>query len=329
MVTKEIFGKLPDGTAVPIYTLQNKHGMTAKVSAMGCTLVSLTVPDKNGNAQETMLGFDTLEGYLACNDYIGATVGRFANRICYGKFSLNGKQYSLTLNDGEHSLHGGIGGVSRKVWQEKIEGDVLTLSCACADGEDGYPGNFTLSVRVFLDEENAIHLAYTALCDEDCICNPTNHAYFNFLGGKKTVLEHVLWLKSEEYTRTDAELIPLSNEPVAGTPYDFRKPRPVGEAIYDNNFNFTDTEGVVATLWEKETGIFMEMLTDRPSVQIYSSCMLPAYIGAGGIQYGKGTGLCLETQVEPNAPNRPGCTGYIMKAGEPWTSETVYRFSVK
>ena len=329
MVTKQSWGRLPDGREVFLYTLDNGRGMTAKVTTYGGYLVSLCVPGKNG-AVDAVLGYDGLEGYLACNDYVGATVGRFANRLENAQFTLNGVTYKVTANDGRNTLHGG-GEFSHDLWQGEIVGESLVLTFQSPDGAHGYPGNVTATVRFSLDEENGLHLDYEAESDRETVINLTNHAYFNLCGGHKPMLEQQLQLAAETYTTVREDLIPIGDASVEGTEFDFRKARPVGKAIYDHNFNLTEGDGAKATLYCEETGVCMEMFTDLPGVQVYASCMLPEHTGKGGARYGLGSGLCLETQVPPNTPNRPECRkfDYIAKPGKPWKSSTVYKFSVK
>lgn len=330
MITKKEWGKMPDGREVRLYTIKNESGASVSISTYGAHLVSVMVPDKNGNLRDVVLGYDDLAGYLACNDYVGATVGRFANRIKNGQFTLNGKTYQVTLNDGKNSLHGG-GELSHNVWQAEEDGDAVVMTYVSRDGAEGYPGNMTVKVRFTLDNENALHLDYEAAADAETPVNLTNHAYFNLFGGHKPMLEQKLWLHAETYTQVDEELIPVQDAPVEGTEFDFRTARAIAKPAYDHNFNLLGGEGAQATVWAEETGIYMEMFTDLPAVQVYASTMLPEHTGKGGAQYGLGYGLCLETQLPPNTPNRPECQKYkyTVKPGETWKSSTVYKFSVK
>lgn len=330
MITKKSWGKMPDGREVWLYTLNNQNGASVSVCTYGAHLVSVLVPDKNGVMQDVILGYDDLAGYLACGDYVGSTVGRFANRIAKGRFTLGGKTYQVTVNDGENSHHGG-GELSHNVWQAEEDGDSVVMTYISADGAEGYPGTMTARVRVSLDQENALHLDYEAVSDAETIVNLTNHAYFNLLGGNKPMLEHKLWLNAETYTAVDDQLLPVGDVPVEGTEFDFRTPKAVGKAVYDHNFILSGKDGAQASVWAEETGIYMEMFTDLPGVQVYASTMLSEHTGKRGTKYGVGYGLCLETQVPPNAPNRPECANcnYIVKPDKPWKSSTVYKFSVK
>lgn len=330
MITKKEWGTMPDGRAVQLYTLNNENGMTISVSTYGAHLVSVLVPDKNGVVRDVVLGYDNLEGYLACNDYIGATVGRFANRLEKAQFSLNGKTYKLTVNDGSACLHGG-GEFSHDLWTAEVDGDTLVMTFQSPDGAHGYPGNMTAKVRFSLDAENALHLDYAVESDAETIVNMTNHAYFNLFGGHKPMLEQKLWLDADVYSAVTEELIPIEDRPVEGTMFDFRTPKAVGEAVYDHNFMLNAGDGPKATVWAEENGIYMEMFTDLPGVQVYASCMLPEHTGKNGDKYGLGSGLCLETQLPPNTPNRPDKEkfSYTVKPGETWKTSTVYKFSIK
>ncbi len=328
MITKEIFGTLADGRQAELYTITNENGMAVQVSTYGGILRSVCVPDKNGATRDVVLGYDTLQEYVDNNGYFSATVGRFANRIALGRFTLNGREYQLPVNNGRHSLHGGVG-FSSKLFEAKVDGEKLTLTYVSPDGEDGYPGTMTVSVTFWLDGENGLHLDYTAVSDADTICNLTNHAYFNLHGGTKPMLSHQLWLNADAYTATDKELIPTGDVPVEDTIFDFRTPKAVATNVYDNNFVLKGGNGVQATVYEKETGIFLEMFTDRPAVQVYASSQLSDRQGKNGLRYSYGYGLCLETQLPPNGPNRPECTGHVLRAGEEMKTSTVYRFSVK
>jgi len=329
MITTQTFGNLSDGREVKLYTLKNTSGAYVKISTLGATIVSLCMPDRHGKLTDVVLGYDTLEEYLQNDGYLGATVGRYCNRIGGSRFTLKGKEYHLTVNDGKNSLHGGVG-FSSKIWDaEAVEENAITFSCQSPDGEDGYPAGMTAKVTFTLTEDNALRLAYWATADGDTVCNLTNHAYFNLHGGEKTVLSHKLFLAAGEYTDTDAELIPVGDVSVAGTQFDFRAPKTIAEPVYDNNFVLASGDGVKASVYEEDTGIFMEMFTDLPGVQVYTSAMLTDRKGKNGVKYGKGQGICLETQCPPDGPNRFPEGKFYLSKGEVWQSETVYRFSVK
>lgn len=331
MILKERFGAMPDGRSVEAYTIKNSSGTAVKALSLGATLVSLNVPDRSGKLRDVLLGYDTVEGYLTGDNHLGGTVGRFANRIAKGRFTLDGKQYQVTVNDGENSLHGGSG-IDFKLWDVKEDGaDALVMTYRSPDGEDGYPGNMTVTLRLSLSEDNALTFEYAATTDAPTLCNLTNHAYFNLNGLKRDVLEHEMWLNSDIYTETDSALIPVKDVPVDGTEYDFRTPRKIGKAIYDTNFYLRGGDGAQATVYDPESGVFMELFTDAPALQVYNSVTLPEQADKGGKRHGVGDGLCLETQLPPDAPNRESCKNYpfVLRPGEVWKSRTTYRFSVK
>ena len=318
-------GVFSGGKEIEKFILKSQD-TTAVILSYGAVIQSLIY-----KGVDTVLGYDTVEGYINNSTYQGSVVGRYVGRIKHGKFTHNGVEYQLALNaNGKHHTHGGFIGFNRKVWDAKVLGEVLELTYVSPDGEDGYPGTMTAKVRFTVDNTNCLHIVYDATSDADTICNLTNHAYFNLHGGTKPMLSHQLWINAEQYTATDEELIPTGDVPVEGTAYDFRTPRAVGEAIYDNNFVLQNTAcGPQATVYEKESGIYMVMFTDLPDVQVYSSTMLTDRQGKNGGRYGLGYGLCLETQLPPNCPNREETGRWLLKAGERWTSETVYQFSVK
>lgn len=330
MIAKQIWGTLPDGQEVFLYTLRNETGMEARISTYGGCLVSLLVPDKTGALQDVVLGYDTLDEYRTRGEYFGALVGRFANRIANARFTLDGKTYVLRQNDGPNCHHGG-GEMSYGVWSAEEEGETLKLTFCSPDGANGFPGAMTATVRIRLDEKNAIHFDYQAVSDARTVVSLTNHAYFNFTGGRRDVLDHVLSIEAQQYTEVDENLLPAKNVPVEGTDFDFRTPRAVSRAVYDHNFILSGGQGPQASVYDRESGIYMEMFTDMPAVHIYASCSVPEYVGKNGCAYGPGIGLCLETQMPTNTPNRPDCQkyNYLVGPGEVWTSSTEYRFKVR
>lgn len=330
MIVKENFGYLPDGRTAELYTITNSTGMSVRVSTYGAALVSVLVPDKNGAARDVILGYDTVGEYGENDGYLGATVGRFANRIKDGRFVLGGREYRLPQNDGQHCLHGG-GGFHQKLWEARAQGNAVTMTYVSPHGEDGFPGTLTAEICFRLDEDNTLHLEYTASSDADTVCSLTNHAYFNLHGGSKPVFSHELYLNAEKYTAVDETLIPVEDRDVEGTEFDFRCSRSVFAPVYDHNFVLNQGNDTMpqATLYEEETGIFMELFTDRPGVQVYASGMLTERRGKNGQRYAPGFGLCLETQLPPDAPNRPECTGHILPGGETMKTHTALRFGVR
>lgn len=326
MITKEFYGEY-EGRPIDIYTV-SKGGMTARISTLGATLVSLAVPDRTGKPTDVVLGYDTLDGFLKSSSYLNVTVGRFANRIRNASFTLGGKEYKLITNLKGHSLHGGQG-FHRRVWNAEIRGDKLALTYFSPDGEAGYPGNLETTVLFGITDDRGLRIEYLAVPDRETVCNLTNHAYFNFLEGRRDVLSHELYINADRISLTDETSIPIGEKSVAGTPYDFRTPRKIGESIYDNNYILNGGDGPAATLYEETGGIFMEVFTDRPCMQLYTSVALKNQEGRKGGVYGKGCAVCLETQLEPNCANKEGYTGHIISPEKPFRSVTVYRFSVK
>ncbi len=343
-IQKQPFGQTPDGTAVDLYTITNPDGASVSISTYGGTVTTLKVTDRAGNFGDVVLGFDTLAGYLAEHPYFGALIGRYGNRIAKGKFSLNGKDYKLAINNGPNALHGGLKGFSRQVWKAKEVGDNgLELTYVSKDGEEGYPGTLTASVLYTLTPANELRIDYTATTDADTVANLTNHSYFN-LAGSPDNLTHQIEIYADRFTPVDAGLIPTGElRPVKGTPFDFTAPHAIGERIdandeqikrgggYDHNFVFTKHDGqlnLVAKVTEATTGRVMEVLTTEPAVQFYTSNFLDGTLkGKGGRVYGRRAAFCLETQHYPDSPNQPKFPTTVLKAGETRKSTTVYRFS--
>lgn len=346
-IKKEIFGYLPDGQAIEAYLLTNSHGLKAKIMTYGATLISLEVPDRNGQMADIVLGHKELEGYIKreSNPYFGATVGRYANRIAKGQFILDGVEYHLATNDGPNHLHGGLNGFDRVVWkaepfeEEKAIG--LRFSYLSPDGEEGYPGNLNCTVIYRLTENNELRLDYEATTDKATPVNLTHHSYFNLAGeGQGTILEHELMINADYYTPVDTELIPTGQiSPVKGTPFDFTIPKPIGSEIdqvqggYDHNFVLREAATslkLAARLYEPTSGRLLEIYTTEPGLQFYSGNFLDGSIkGKSGRPYPKHAGLCLETQHFPDSPNRPHFPSTILRPGEKYISTTIHRFSIK
>lgn len=340
-ITKEGFGSLPNGTAVTRYTLAGKGGLSVSVLDYGATIQAILFAGK-----DIALGFEKAADYVTVNNcYIGATVGRYANRIANGQFTLNGKPYTLAINNGKNHLHGGRCGFNRKLFKMDIlsDGDepALRASILSPDGEEGYPGNLELAVTFTVTEDNTLQIAYDAVSDADTVANFTNHAYFNlngFDGGD--VLDTLVTVHADAYTPCDEGLIPTGIEPVEGTPFDFRKEKPLGDAIraahpqikqcggIDHNFVLQDRhaslrEAIVAK--SPKSGIGVVCSTDLPGVQIYTANGLSLPDGKGGPMT-KHQGFCMETQFFPNSPNRPDFPSCILRAGENFHSMTAYAF---
>lgn len=345
-VEKSNFGTLEDGTVIEAFTLRNVRGAMVKVITYGGTLTELWVPDKNGKLGDVVFGFDGLKGYLGSHPYFGSTVGRYANRIAKGKFTLDGKEYTLAINNGPNSLHGGKIGFDRRVWKaeplREPHAAAVRFTYLSPDGEENYPGNLSVSVTYTLTDENALKLDYSAKTDKATPVNLTNHSYFNLAGSGGDILGYVLYLNADWFTPVDATLIPTGEiRSVKGTPLDFTKPTPIGAHIaeikdiggYDHNFVINGEPGklrLAARVSEPTSGRQMEVWTTEPGVQFYSSIGLDGTIvGKGGITYKKYGALCLETQHYPDSPNHPNFPSTILRPGESFHSETIYKFSNK
>ena len=334
-----------------IFNLKNSNGITVNVTDAGAAVQSIIVPDKNGKFEDIVLGFDSPEEYLTKNDpYLGVIVGRYGNRIDEGKFSLGGKSYQVTINDGTNHLHGGVKGFSKKIWNaEKIKssiGEAVKLEYQSSDMEEGYPGNLTLSVVYTLTNANELRIDYEATTDKETILNPTHHSYFNLTGNpQNTILEHVVMINADKYTPANKKLIPTGElASVENTQLDFRKPLEVGFRIedeneqlkfaggYDFNWVLNDYTGSVrkaASAFDRTSGRFMEVFTDQPGIQFYSGNFLNGTVkGKGGIAYNRRCGLCFEAQHFPNSPNEKSFPTTVLKPGEVYRQTTIYKFSV-
>jgi len=301
----------------------------------GGAITSLKTPDRNGHFGDIVLGFETLDEYVRNTRYFGPLIGRHANRIARGRFSLNGVEYQLPCNNGANHLHGGFRGFDKREWTVREDGNTLHLTYFSEDGEEGYPGNLKAFVDyVLLDNE--LRIAYRATTDRDTIVNLTNHSYFN-LRGEGTILDHELTLNADHFTPVSGDLIPTGEiKPVAGTPMDFRNGKAIGSDLaaaggYDHNFVLNDWDGSLrsaARLYEATTGRVLEILTTEPGMQFYSGNFLDgSFTGKYGYVYEKYTGLCLEPQHFPDAPNHPNFPSTVLRAGEEYTHISVYRFS--
>jgi aldose 1-epimerase len=343
------YGELPDGTPVDSYLLFNSRGTRARVITYGALLTELDVRDRNGKLGDVVLGFDDLKGYLGGHPYFGATVGRVANRIAKGKFTLDGKEYKLATNNGPNALHGGVKGFDKVVWKVLDKGSgggksYVKFGYTSKDGEEGYPGTLTCTVTYTLTDDDELRIDYSATTDKATPVNLTNHSYFNLAGpASGDVLGHELKLEADKYTPTDETLIPTGKiEPVKGTPLDFTKSEKIGARIgelkgdpggYDHNFVLNSGGkklALAATVYEPKTGRVMEMLTTEPGVQFYSGNFLDgSNKGKGGAAYKKHQGFCLEAQHFPDSVNHPDFPSMILKPGETYSQTTVYKFSTK
>jgi aldose 1-epimerase len=335
------FGQLPDGTPVKLFTLSNSSGLIAKITDYGTIITELHVPDRSGKNGDVVLGFDNLQQYLKGHPYFGATVGRVANRIAKGRFTLDGKTYTLAINNGPNHLHGGLKGFDKVVWKaDPQSGAAVRFTYTSADGEEGYPGKVEATVKMVLTEKNELSIDYTAVTDQPTPVNLTNHSYFN-LAGQGDILGHELVVNADHFTPKDANSIPTGViAPVRGTPMDFTTPHPVGSRFsqleekpvgYDHNFVLNGggkTLSVAARVFEPKSGRVMEVLTTEPGVQLYTSNYLDGSLtGKRGLVYRQHSALCLETQHFPDAVNHPRFPSIILRPGQTYRQTTVHKFA--
>jgi aldose 1-epimerase len=351
-VAKENFGKTAEGEEVDLFTLTNRNGMEARIMDYGGIVVSLKVPDRTGKSADVVLGLNSLADYLKGHPYFGAIIGRYGNRIAKGRFTLNGVEYKLAVNNGENHLHGGIKGFDKVVWNAKFMKTTkneasLILSYLSKDGEEGYPGNLSARVVYTLTNNNELKIDYTATTDKDTVVNLTHHSYFNLAGeGNGDILSHQLTLNANRFTPTDAGSIPTGElRSVIGTPFDFTKPTAIGARInqqneqlvlgkgYDHNFVLNGRAGslrLAATVFESTTGRVMEVLTTQPGIQFYTGNFLDGTLtGKSGKVYQQRYGFCLETQHYPDSPNQPKFPTTTVRKGQTFHSTTIYRFSTR
>jgi aldose 1-epimerase len=341
-VSKQAFGHTSDGTAVDIYTLADGK-VEARVITYGGIIVSLRTPDRNGKLDDVVLGYDSVDQYIAQTPYFGAIIGRYANRIAHGSFQLDGKTYSIPKNNGDNALHGGIRGFDKVVWTAQQIKDGVELTYVSKDGDQGFPGTLTTTVRYTL-EGGALRIEYAATTDKDTVLNLTNHSYFNLAGqGKGDVFGHVVKIDASRFTPADASQIPTGElKPVEGTPFDFRTPHAIGERInaddaqlhlgkgYDHNFVLDHAQGQLteaAEVYEPTTGRILRVLTTEPGVQLYTGNNLDGSItGKEGRVYKQFFALCQETQHFPDSPNHPNFPTTELKPGRAFHSVTVFQF---
>lgn len=344
-VTVTEIGRMPSGEAVIRYTITNKNGASASFLNYGATWQTMFVPNRKGELVDVVLGYDTVEEYQKNFMYLGCTVGRVANRIKDARFTLNGTEYKLAVNNGDACLHGGNVGFDKKIWQAQIDGDAVFFSLTSPDGDEGFPGTLSVVVIYTLDDENALSIRYLLNSDADTIQNMTNHAYFNLAGQQSSVLDQTLWINASRTTRIDKDVLPTGEiVPVRGTPLDFTKAKPIGRDIkgkgemvdviggYDHNF-VIDRKGSevekIATAIDLVGGIAMDVYTDQPGVQLFTPPDFTYMTGKNGVQYGIYPAFCLETQHFADAMNHPEFPSIVLHAGEVFSSETVYHFRVE
>jgi aldose 1-epimerase len=349
-ITKKPFGTLPDGREVELYVLTNRPGMQVSITTYGGIVTALTVPDRRGHFADVVLGFDRLDPYLAGHPYFGTIVGRYANRIAKGSFTLDGETFALAVNSNDNHLHGGITGFDKILWRAQprstSEGPQLELGYVSADGEEGYPGRLDVTVTYTLTHDNSLRIDYRAATDKPTPVNLTNHSYFNLAGqGSGNILGHRISIKADRFTSVDAELRPTGElRKVKGTPMDLREPTAIGEKIdiddeqlrlaggFDHNWvlNKKGAElALAARVSDPTTGRVMEVLTCEPGVQFYTANFLDGSLsGKEGAVYARRCALCLETQHFPDSPNRPEFPSTILRPGDHYDTTTIYRFSV-
>lgn len=345
-VTKTVFGKLPSGKTAHLFNLTNSGGCVAKITNYGAIITELHVPDRHGRLGDVVLGFDNLQPYITNPPYLGATCGRVANRIAKGKFTIDGKKFSLAVNNGPNSLHGGRKGFDKVLWRATpLQGATVRFDYTSADGEEGYPGKLAVTVIMKLTEANELLIDYTATTTKPTAVNLTNHSYFN-LAGRGDIKQHLLTLAADFYTPKDSTDIPTGEiRSVKGTPFDFTKPTPIGSRFakvgakppgYDHNFVLrgdTTNSGVpafAARVTEPTTGRVLDIFTTTPGIQLYTANWFDGTLtGKGGLRYTPHTGVALEAQHLPNSVNTPHFPTTILRPGETYHQLTIHRFATE
>ena len=350
-VKEEVFGKMPDGREVKVFTLTNKNGLVARVTEYGAILVSMETPDRSGKNADVTHGYDTLEGWLGNTSYFGSTVGRFGNRIKDGKFTLDGKDYQLATNNSPGGvpchLHGGLKGFDKVLWTGKATADNgVEFTYVSKNGEEGYPGELTTKVTYSLNDDNELKWEATATTDAPTILNIVHHSYWNLSGDPtRSINGHELMLNAKNFLPTDIGLIPTGEiAPVAGTPMDFTKSTVIGDRVeddfealkfgggYDHCWVLEKGDGVrlAARLKDPESGRVMEVSTDQPAIQFYGGNFLDGKVaGKNGVAYEKRTALCLETENFPDAPNKPEFPSAVLRPGETYHHVMIHKFSAE
>ena len=348
-VTSKPFGEI-DGKSVELYTLSNESGAKVSITNYGGTVTSIVVPDKDGKMGDVVLGFDSVAEYVEKSPYFGCITGRYANRIANGKFTLDGKDYSVATNNDPNHLHGGLKGFDKKIWKARIgnmgDSPSLVLTYTSPDGEEGYPGTLNNSVTYTWTQDNALRIRYKSTTDKPTILNLTNHSYFNLAGeGDKTNLQHRVKINAEHYNPIDETSIPTGIAPVEGTPFDFRKPTQIGKRIneeneqlkngkgYDHNFVLKKTDDgklmTAAVVTEPTSGRILTVKTTEPGIQFYTGNFLDDLKGKGGKNYAHRSAFCLESQTFPDSPNQKEFPSPVLRPGETYSQVTVYHFGLK
>ncbi len=347
MVTTESFGSF-EGKDIFLYTLTNKNGDFIRLTNYGAAIVEISVPDRNGKRENVTFGYDTFEGYVKGDPYFGKVVGQYANRIAKGKFMLDDVEYTLALNNGPNSLHGGPTGWHSRTWDAEVlkgtDFPAVRFTYHKPDMEEGYPGNVVAEVVYTWTDDNEVIMDYKVTTDRNTVINITNHAYFNLHGtGVGDILDHEAVIRASAFTPVDSALIPTGEiRPVEGTPFDFRTAHVIGERIgedydqlvlgggYDHNYILDNVETVDAEVYDPSTGRVLEVITDQPGVQLYTGNFLDGtQTGRGGNVYNYRSGFCLETQHFPDSPNHASFPSVVLTPDEPFLSSTTFKFSVK
>jgi aldose 1-epimerase len=349
-IDKRSFGKLTDGTTVEIYTLKNRNGLVAEITNYGGAVVTLRTPDRRGRMADIVLGYSEPSGYVADTSYFGALIGRYANRIAQGKFTLNGVEYKLAKNNDPNHLHGGVRGFNKVMWQAREvshkDGVALELTYLSKNNEEGYPGNLSVTATYILTNANELRIEYSATTDKETVVNLTHHSYFNLAGaGAGDVLAHLVKINADRFTPVDETLIPTGElKAVKGTPFDFNQPITIGSRInqadnqlilgkgYDHNFvlnKMGEELSLAATVYEPRSGRALEMWTTEPGMQLYTGNFLDRVRGKAGKIYNWRGGFCLEAQHFPDSPNKPAFPSTVLKPGARYTQTTVYKFLVR
>jgi len=342
LITSAPFGRLPDGRDATLFTLTNRNGLVARLTDYGATLTQLHTPDRTGVLGDIVLGFDTLTQYLSCRDYLGATIGRVANRIARGRLFIEGVEYDLDRNAGAHHLHGGSAGFDKLLWQATAGNDAssgLRMTLESREGDQGYPGTLVVELLIRLTDDDALVFEYSATADRSTAVNLTNHTYFN-LFGRGDILAHQLQINASRYLPTDGEMIPTGQiNPVNRTPFDFTRPARIGAGLprltnrprgYDTALVLDKASSVAARLHEPTTGRTIELSTTEPVLQLYTANYFDgSSTGKHGIRYVPHSGVALEPGRYPDALNQPGFPSIILRPGEPYHQSTGYRFMVE
>jgi aldose 1-epimerase len=347
-IKSEPFGKAPDGTPVELFTLKNLNGLSVQITNYGGIITTLNVPDKDGNFEDVVLGYYTLEEYIKKSPHFGCLVGRFGNRIANGKFMLDGVEYQMAINNGPNHLHGGLEGFDKKVWAPEMiteeNGSALKLTYLSPDGEENYPGNLNVEAVYRLNDDNELILTFSATTDKKTVLNLTHHSYFNLKGhGNGNILDHEIQFNSLEFIPIDSTSIPLGLlMNVSDTPFDFLQPKPIGQDIeanheqirngggYDHSFvvdGYNEELKLACTVREPASGRIMEVWTTEPAVQFYTGNFLDGSItGKDGKVYNKRYGFCLEAQHYPDSPNHPEYPTTVLGPGQTYDQTTIYKF---